>query len=65
MTHPSHRLGTESESGLDPDEIDTLCGERAMSDEARADELLASIEECASPVRFVPDLSNETYRNAA
>ena len=65
MSHPSHRFGTQSESGLDRNEIDTLCRESGMADDARADELLASIEDCQSSARFVPDVSNETYRNAA
>jgi hypothetical protein len=64
MAHPSHRLGTECDYESARSELDLLPTAGAAPD-PRADDLLAWIEECQSSSRFVPDWSDESYRNAA
>jgi len=47
-------------------EFDALLATRyAPSGISPADDLLEWIEECDATVRFVPELSDETYKNAA
>lgn len=66
MAHPSdsHRFGTECPGSLARSELDLLLGACSPSD-VRADELIEWIEDYEPTVRFVPDWSGESYKNAA
>lgn len=66
-----HRSGpdcvtSERECGAARRELDALLGSiDGAQDECRVDELLELIENYESSVRFVPDWSGESFRNAA
>jgi hypothetical protein len=60
-----HSRTSERES-IARSEFDALLATRyAPSGTAPADELLEWIEDCDPMVRFVPELSDESYKNAA
>jgi hypothetical protein len=68
MTHrlESRRISTESEYSAARRELDALLGAIGGRDDgSRVDELIELIENYETSVRFIPDWSGETYRNAA
>lgn len=67
MAHRSDSSGisTEREYGAARRELDALRGLAGPPDECRIDELIELIENYEASVRFVPDWSDESYKNAA
>jgi hypothetical protein len=68
MTHrlESRRISTESEYSAARRELDALLGAIGGRDDGpHVDELIELIENYETSVRFIPDWSGETYRNAA
>jgi hypothetical protein len=68
MTHrlESRRISTESEYSAARRELDALLGAIGGRDDgSHVDELIELIENYETSVRFIPDWSGETYRNAA
>lgn len=61
----SNCISTEREYGAARRELDALRGLAGPPDECRIDDLLELIENYEASVRFVPDWSDESYRNAA
>lgn len=61
----SNCISTEREYGAARRELDALRGLAGPPDECRIDELIELIENYEASVRFVPDWSDESYRNAA
>jgi hypothetical protein len=62
----SRRISTESEYSAARRELDALLGAiNGRDDGSRVDELMELIENYETSVRFIPDWSGETYRNAA
>jgi hypothetical protein len=62
----SRRISTESEYSAARRELDALLGAIGGRDDgSRVDELIELIENYETSVRFIPDWSGETYRNAA
>lgn len=62
----SNGISTEREYGAARRELDALLGSAGIPpDECRVDELIELIENYEASVRFVPDWSGESYRNAA
>ncbi|HLW11895.1 MAG TPA: hypothetical protein VKU81_04285 [Casimicrobiaceae bacterium] len=62
----SNCISTEREYGAARRELDALLGSAGdLPDECRIDELIKLIENYEASVRFVPDWSDESYRNAA
>lgn len=67
MAHRSDSSGisTAREYGAARRELDALRGLAGPPDECRIDELIELIENYEASVRFVPDWSDESYKNAA
>ena len=61
----SNCISTEREYGAARRELDALRGLAGPPDECRIDELIELIENYEASVRFVPDWSDESYKNAA
>jgi hypothetical protein len=60
-----YRVRTDSEYRAARMDLDDALRASQAQGEARIDELLEAIESCETEMRFVPDWSGESYRNAA
>lgn len=61
----SNCISTEREYGAARRELDALLGLSGDPPDCRVDELIELIENYEASVRFVPDWSDESYKNAA